>query len=115
MYENNNPHSDNENESSTYRYTPERGSQTEYTTGSQYTANSQSEYIPGTYSTVPPTPPEPPKKKKGLTAGKLAARRMSRRRRNAFARQKRKEPIPHDQHDRVCRRAADRNGEHRTH
>ena len=73
MYENNNPHSDNENESSTYRYTPERGSQTEYTAGSSYTAGSQSEYIPGTYTTVPPTPPEPPKKKKGLTAGKIIA------------------------------------------
>ena len=59
MYENNNPNSDNEN--STYRYTPERGT--------------QSEYIPGTYSTVPPTPPTPdlPKKKKGLTAGKIIA------------------------------------------
>ena len=59
MYENNNPNSDNEN--STYRYTPEHGT--------------QSEYIPGTYSTVPPTPPTPdlPKKKKGLTAGKIIA------------------------------------------
>ena len=59
MYENNNPNSDNEN--STYRYTPERGT--------------QSEYIPGTYSTVPPTPPTPDlaKKKKGLTAGKIIA------------------------------------------
>ena len=59
MYENNNPNSDNEN--STYRYTPERGA--------------QSEYIPGTYSTVPPTPPtpDPPKKKKRLTAGKIIA------------------------------------------
>ncbi len=59
MYENNNPNSENEN--STYRYTPERGT--------------QSEYIPGTYSTVPPTPPTPdlPKKKKGLTAGKIIA------------------------------------------
>ena len=56
MYENNNPNSDNEN--STYRYTPERGT--------------QSEYIPGTYSTVPPTP-DLPKKKKGLTAGKIIA------------------------------------------
>ncbi len=73
MYENNNPHSDSENESSTYRYTPERGSQSEYTAGSQYAAGSQSEYIPGTYSTVPPTPPEPPKKKKGLTVGKIVA------------------------------------------
>ena len=54
MYENNNPHSDNE--SGAYRYTPERGT--------------QSEYIPGTYTTVPP---EPPKKKKGLSAGKIIA------------------------------------------
>ena len=46
MYENNNPHSDNE--SGAYRYTPERGT--------------QSECIPGTYTTVPPEPPEPPKK-----------------------------------------------------
>ena len=57
MYENNNPHSDNE--SGAYRYTPERGT--------------QSEYIPGTYTTVPPEPPEPPKKKKGLSAGKIIA------------------------------------------
>ena len=57
MYENNNPHSDNE--SGAYRYTPERGT--------------QSEYIPGTYTTVPPEPPEPPKKKKGLSAGKVIA------------------------------------------
>ena len=77
MYENNNPNSDNE--SSTYRYTPERGTQSEYTAGSQYnagsqyTAGSQSEYIPGTYSTVPPEPPKPPKKKKELTAGKIIA------------------------------------------
>ncbi len=54
MYENNNPHSDNE--SGAYRYTPERGT--------------QSEYIPGTYTTVPP---EPPKKKKSLSAGKIIA------------------------------------------
>ena len=54
MYENNNPHSDNE--SGAYRYTPEHGT--------------QSEYIPGTYTTVPP---EPPKKKKGLSAGKIIA------------------------------------------
>ena len=54
MYENNNPHSDNE--SGAYRYTPERGTQSEYT--------------PGTYTTVPP---EPPKKKKGLSAGKIIA------------------------------------------
>ena len=54
MYENNNPHSDNE--SGAYRYTPERGT--------------QSEYVPGTYTTVPP---EPPKKKKGLSAGKIIA------------------------------------------
>ena len=77
MYENKNPNSDNE--SSTYRYTPERGTQSEYTAGpqynagSQYSSGSQTEYIPGTYSTVPPTPPEPPKKKKGLTAGKIIA------------------------------------------
>ncbi len=71
MYENNNPNSDNE--SSTYRYTPERGTQSEYTGGSQYTAGSQSEYIPGTYSTVPPEPPKPPKKKRELTAGKIIA------------------------------------------
>ena len=57
MYENNNPHSDNE--SGAYRYTPERGT--------------QSECIPGTYTTVPPEPPEPPKKKKGLSAGKIIA------------------------------------------
>lgn len=54
MYENNNPHSDNE--SGAYRYTPERGT--------------QSEYIPGTYTAVPP---EPPKKKKSLSAGKIIA------------------------------------------
>ncbi len=54
MYENNNPHSDNE--SGAYRYTPERGT--------------QSECIPGTYTAVPP---EPPKKKKGLSAGKIIA------------------------------------------
>lgn len=57
MYENNNPHSDNE--SGAYRYTPERGT--------------QSECIPGTYTTVPPEPPEPPKKKKGLSGGKIIA------------------------------------------
>ncbi len=54
MYENNNPHSDNE--SGAYRYTPEHGT--------------QSDYIPGTYTTVPP---EPPKKKKGLSGGKIIA------------------------------------------
>ncbi len=77
MYENNNPNSDNE--SSTYRYAPERGTQSEYTAGpqynagSQYSSGSQTEYIPGTYSTVPPEPPKPPKKKKELTAGKIIA------------------------------------------
>ena len=77
MYENNNPNSDNE--SSTYRYAPERGTQSEYTAGpqynagSQYSSGSQTEYIPGTYSAVPPEPPKPPKKKKELTAGKIIA------------------------------------------
>ena len=68
MYENNNPNSDSE--SSTYRYTPERGTQ------SIYTGGSQSGYIPGSDSAVPPVPPEPPKppkNRKGLTAGKIIA------------------------------------------
>ena len=54
MYENHDPRSDNE--SGAYRYTPERGT--------------QSEYIPGTYTTVPA---EPPKKQKNLSAGKIIA------------------------------------------
>ena len=65
MYENNNPNSDSE--SSTYRYTPERGTQ------SIYTGSSQSGYIPGSDSAVPPEPPKPPKNRKGLTAGKIIA------------------------------------------
>ena len=75
MYENNDPNTNNNESSSTYRYTPERGSQTEYTGGtpyntdSQYSAGPQNDYIPGSYSYSP----EPPKKKKGLTAGKIVA------------------------------------------
>ena len=72
MYENNNPNSDSE--SSTYRYTPERGTQSDYTAGahnadSQYSAGPQSGCIPGSYSYSP----EPPKKKKKLSAGKIIA------------------------------------------
>ena len=56
MYENNNPNSDSE--SSTYRYTPERGTQSDYTAGahnadSQYSAGPQSGCIPGSYSYSP--------------------------------------------------------------
>ena len=73
MYENNDPNTEN-NESSTYRYTPERGTQSDYTAGahnadSQYSAGSQSGCIPGSYSYSP----EPPKKKKKLSAGKIIA------------------------------------------
>lgn len=73
MYENNDPNTEN-NESSTYRYTPERGTQSDYTAGahnadSQYSAGPQSGYIPGSYSYSP----EPPKKKKKLSAGKIIA------------------------------------------
>ena len=73
MYENNDPNTEN-NESSTYRYTPERGTQSDYTAGahnadSQYSVGSQSGYIPGSYSYSP----EPPKKKKKLSAGKIIA------------------------------------------
>ena len=77
MFENNDPNT-NTNESSTYRYTPERGTQNEYTAGpqyntdSQYSAGPQGDYIPGTYS-YSPEPPKPPKKKKELTAGKIIA------------------------------------------
>jgi serine protease Do len=71
MYENNDPNTEN-NESSTYRYTPERGTQSDYTAGahnadSQYSSGPQSGCIPGSYS------PEPPKKKKKLSAGKIIA------------------------------------------
>mgnify|MGYP007097214342 FL=1 len=73
MYENNDPNTEN-NESSTYRYTPERGTQSDYTAGahnadSQYSAGPQSGCIPGSYSYSP----EPPKKKKKLSAGKIIA------------------------------------------
>ena len=73
MYENNDPNTEN-NESSTYRYTPERGTQSDYTAGahnadSQYSSGPQSGYIPGSYSCSP----EPPKKKKKLSAGKIIA------------------------------------------
>ena len=73
MYENNDPNTEN-NESSTYRYTPERGTQNDYTAGahnadSQYSSGPQSGYIPGSYSYSP----EPPKKKKKLSAGKIIA------------------------------------------
>ena len=73
MYENNDPNTEN-NESSTYRYTPERGTQSDYTAGahnadSQYSSGSQSGCIPGSYSYSP----EPPKKKKKLSAGKIIA------------------------------------------
>ena len=73
MFENNDPNTEN-NESSTYRYTPERGTQSDYTAGahnadSQYSSGPQSGYIPGSYSCSP----EPPKKKKKLSAGKIIA------------------------------------------
>ena len=73
MYENNDPNTEN-NESSTYRYTPERGTQSDYTAGahnadSQYSSGPQSGCIPGSYSYSP----EPPKKKKKLSAGKIIA------------------------------------------
>ena len=73
MYENNEPNTEN-NESSTYRYTPERGTQSDYTAGahnadSQYSSGPQSGCIPGSYSYSP----EPPKKKKKLSAGKIIA------------------------------------------
>ena len=73
MYENNDPNTEN-NESSTYRYTPERGTQSDYTAGahnadSQYSTGPQSGCIPGSYSYSP----EPPKKKKKLSAGKIIA------------------------------------------
>ena len=73
MYENNDPNTEN-NESSTYRYTPERGTQNDYTAGahnadSQYSSGPQSGCIPGSYSYSP----EPPKKKKKLSAGKIIA------------------------------------------
>ena len=73
MYENNDPNTEN-NESSTYRYTPERGTQSDYTAGahnadSQYSSGPQSGCIPGSYSCSP----EPPKKKKKLSAGKIIA------------------------------------------
>ena len=73
MYENNDPNTEN-NVSSTYRYTPERGTQSDYTAGahnadSQYSAGPQSGCIPGSYSYSP----EPPKKKKKLSAGKIIA------------------------------------------
>ena len=73
MYENNDPNTEN-NESSMYRYTPERGTQNDYTAGahnanSQYSSGPQSGCIPGSYSYSP----EPPKKKKKLSAGKIIA------------------------------------------
>ena len=73
MYENNDPNTEN-NKSSTYRYTPERDTQSDYTAGahntdSQYSSGPQSGYIPGSYSYSP----EPPKKKKKLSAGKIIA------------------------------------------
>ena len=51
MYENNDPNTEN-NKSSTYRYTPERDTQSDYTAGahntdSQYSSGPQSGYIPG--------------------------------------------------------------------
>ena len=54
MYENNDPNTEN-NESSTYRYTPERGTQNDYTAGahnadSQYSSGPQSGCIPGSQS-----------------------------------------------------------------
>ena len=95
MYENNDPNTEN-NESSTYRYTPERGTQSDYTAGahnadSQYSAGPQSGYIPGSYSYSPRAAEEKEetlrRKDHRHRPRVRAAGRMPRRRRNASAAQ----------------------------